>query len=91
MWHSLSYICYDITTSCYKCQASKTSNIIYTPLTIKITDFPFELVAMNLLQLPKTKQGKNYDLVIVDHHTKWIAAIPIKNKQSPTITRLSNN
>ena len=88
VWHPKGYdICYDITTSCYKCQASKTSNIIYTPPTIKIsTDFPFELVAMDLLQLPKTKQGNNYALVMVDHHTKWIAAVPIKNKQSFTIT-----
>ncbi|KAL7631326.1 UNVERIFIED_CONTAM: hypothetical protein RMT77_018372 [Armadillidium vulgare] len=90
IWHpKINTICADITSSCFKCQAYKISNIIYAPPILKIaTSRPFELVAMDLIQFPKTARGNHYALVMVDHFTKWVSAVPLRNKQSATVTDL---
>ena len=87
LWHpKINNICADITSSCYKCQAYKISNIIFAPPTLKIaTTRPFELVAMDLIQFPRSARGNQYAVVMVDHFTKWVSAIPLRNKQSSSV------
>lgn len=72
IWHpKLKDICRDITLSCHKCQLAKISNIYHAPPMIKIhTRYPFELVAVDLLQLPKSSKGNNYAMVLIDHYSK---------------------
>src|SRR5215469_11672688 len=83
VWHPTIYrFCTDIATSCYHCQRAKISNVIYAPPTLKIqTSQPFEMVAMDLLSLPKTSKGNTYALIMVDHCSKWVAAVPLKDKK----------
>ncbi|RXG54092.1 hypothetical protein Avbf_16316 [Armadillidium vulgare] len=59
IWHpKLRMICKDISMTCHHCQLGKVSNIYHAPPTIKInTRFPFELVAVDLLQLLKSSKG----------------------------------
>lgn len=45
-----------------------------------------ELVAMDLIQFPKSTRGNQYALVMVDHFTKWVSAVLLRNKQSTTVT-----
>ena len=42
--------------------------------------------------LPKTSRGNLAVVVAIDHHSKWLTAVPIKNKTSATVTNaLKNN
>ncbi|RXG56021.1 hypothetical protein Avbf_18182 [Armadillidium vulgare] len=70
IWHpKLRIICKDISMTCHHCQLGKVSNIYHAPPTIKInTRFPFELVAVDLLQLPKSSKGNSYIFVLIDHY-----------------------
>ncbi|RXG52267.1 hypothetical protein Avbf_15444, partial [Armadillidium vulgare] len=76
IWHpKLRMICKDISIACHHCQLGKVSNIYHAPPTLKINArFPFELVAVDLLQLPKSSKGNSYVFILIDHY---------KTKRSP--------
>lgn len=38
-------------------------------------------------ELPKTRRGNKYVLIMVEHFSKWIELIPIPDRQSETIAR----
>ena len=82
VWHPHRYkIINDISRSCVDCQLGKISIQKYIPPTNKIiTSFPFELSAIDLLSLPKTKNGYVGCLMFADHYSKWVSAAPIRNK-----------
>ena len=87
VWHPSNYkIANDICTTCYQCQTLKEfSTKIISPTLRIVTKHPFELVAADLISLPKTAQGYIGCLMVVDHYSKWVAAVPIKDKRSKTI------
>ena len=70
------------------CQLVKTSKQEVTPPTRKIqVSSPFELLCMDLLQFPKTSRGNVALLVCIDHLSKWLCAVPIKDKRASTVAR----
>ncbi|KAL7635049.1 UNVERIFIED_CONTAM: hypothetical protein RMT77_014034 [Armadillidium vulgare] len=93
IWHpKLRLICKDISMTCHHCQLGKVSNIYHAPPTIKInTRFPFELVAVDLLQLPKSSKGNSYIFVLIDHYSKWIAIVPLRSKHTSLVTAALKN
>ena len=46
---------------------------------------PFETVAIDLLQLPCSKQGSVYVLVCVDHFSRYTVLIPLPNKSAASV------
>jgi hypothetical protein len=50
-----------------------------------VGEAPFDLVAMDLMQLPTSRSGMKYVLTMLDYHTRmaWMEAIP--NKQASTV------
>ncbi|MEL7520061.1 MAG: RNase H-like domain-containing protein, partial [Cyanobacteria bacterium J06553_1] len=75
----------DVTRSCDQCMASKPFTAKVTPPIVKIqTRRPFELLSVDLMELPHTSSQFRYVLNAVDHHTKWLASRPLKNKTSMT-------
>lgn len=89
VWHqSLSKVVRDVCRTCSICQTCKVSSQVTVPPTLRITtNSPFELVAMDLVSLPTTSSGYVGCLMMVDHFTKWVVSIPIRNKKSLTICR----
>ena len=49
------------------------------------TKDPYELVCMDLAELPKSKSGHKYIMILVDHYSKKAMAVAIKNKEANTI------
>ena len=86
-WHpSLYNVCSDVCTSCQKCQITKEYSTVVCPPTLKIqSSYPFELVAIDLVSLPKTAGGFIGCLMVVDHFSKWAAAVRIRDKKSSTV------
>ena len=87
VWHqSLVKVVRDVCRTCRICQTCKVSSRVTVPLTLCITtSTPFELVTVDLISLPTTSTGYIGCLMTVDHFSKWVVAIPIRNKESVTI------
>ena len=89
LWHpKLDQIISDICLSCVQCQKSKVhSGIPHPPVTqIKMTR-PFQMVAVDILTLPRTTRGFNACLMTVDHLSKWANIVPIRDKKADTVAR----
>ena len=69
------------------CQSSKPPtpqkvSLISTPI-----GRPWEMVAVDILQVPTSCHNNKYILVLQDYFTKWAEAIPLPNKTATTITK----
>lgn len=49
-------------------------------------DGPFDTVAINRLQLPRSSPGLIYEQVCVDHFSRLVILAPLPNKSSPVVT-----
>jgi hypothetical protein len=87
IWHpSRSVVAADICNSCPQCQQYKTSSQQVTPPILKIErKRPFDMIAADLVQLPKTRTGYIGALVVVDHCSKWLAVAPLRSKTSTAV------
>jgi hypothetical protein len=87
VWHpSLSKVAADVTRTCDRCQRMKVTPILAPPVHAIQTTHPFELVAMDLLALPRC-QGFIACLVIMDHNSKWLAVVPLSSKTSEAVAK----
>jgi hypothetical protein len=87
VWHpSLSKVSADITRSCMDCQRVKIAPTVQPPIIKIVTASPFELVAVDLISFPMTKRRHVGCLVLVDHNSKWLAAVPLTSKKAETVT-----
>ena len=69
-WHpEMRKICEDIATFCAWCNKPKPIRVIPPTKKIEI-NYPFELVAVDLVELPKSRSGKGCCFTVVDHYTK---------------------
>ncbi len=82
----------EITTTCLDCQILKDHPLRYPPPILKIkTSYPGEIIAVDLISLPRTYKGYVGCLVAVDLNSKRALAIPIKNKTGATISYVFEN
>ena len=51
---------------------------------IKTTE-PAELVCLDLAEMPKSKKGNKFMMIIVDHYTKRAMAVALRNKEGSSI------
>ena len=89
-WHpSIIKMCLDICKCCTHCQFYKVDNQHIKAPTLKIqTSYPFELLAVDVMMLPRTSRGNLAVVVAIDHCSKWLSAIPVRNKTSSTVTNV---
>src|SRR5215469_16072618 len=72
----------DVANTCPKCQLNKLQAQVPHPPIIKIqTNNPFQIIAMDLLALPFSRNRNSYALTCIDHNSKFLYVVPIKNKQ----------
>lgn len=93
VWHpSLYKVVEDVCFSCEQCQKMKVSPQTVKPPILKIeASQPFELVGVDLISLPRTQSGNIGCSVVIDHYSKWLSMIPIKDKKSNYIAKLFGN
>lgn len=58
-----------------------------------ITEFskPFDMVAVDILELSTTSSGNRYVVVFTDYLTKWVEAFPLRNMTSDSIAKVFIN
>ena len=86
-WHpAIHRVTRDVCTTCAFCQLNKVSPQQITPPTLKIqSDGPFDLVALDLLQFPRTSRRSVAVLVAVDHFSKFAMAANLTDKTSRAV------
>ena len=86
-WHpSLQEVSHDIATSCQICQQYKVSTASAPPPMLKVSAAgPFDLLAADLVVLPRSSLGHIGCLVVIDHFSKWLVCVPIRNKSAATV------
>ena len=52
---------------------------------------PFQIIAVDVMELPKTDRGNQYDLVFQDFLTKWTLACPMPDQKSQRIAEFLIN
>ena len=72
---------------CTICQCTKSPKPTHAPLTTVPIGRPWEMVAVDILEVPVSKHNNRYLLVIQDYMTKWAEAIPIPNQTAERITK----
>ena len=88
-WHpEIAKVCKDVAVTCGWCQKNKPCQRPILPPTFKIeTKSPFELLAVDLVELPRSSSGHVGCLVAVDHFSKWLSLIPIRDKKAHTVVK----
>ena len=71
---------------CIVCQRTKPPAQVKVPLTTVSIRKPWQMVAVDILEVPVSRHNNRYLLVIQDYMTKWADAIPIPNQTASRIT-----
>ena len=74
--------------SCLVCATRHVGHKVIPPLTPIPVGGPFDRVGVDVLQLPKTRSGKQYAVVFVDYLTKWPEVFATSNQSAYTIAKL---
>ncbi|CAF1114090.1 unnamed protein product [Brachionus calyciflorus] len=58
-----------------------------------ITEFqkPFDMVAVDILELTRTNSGNKYVVVFTDYLTKWVEAFPLRDQNAESIAKIFIN
>ena len=93
-WNDLRKDLKNFIKGCHLCRSRKDpkpgSIGLLSPF-LHLNNRPFDTVTMDLYgELPTSKEGYKYILVIVDHFTKWPEAIPLKSKTAEEIADAIN-
>ena len=88
-WHpALRRVSSDLCRSCSQCQLNKIGRQVHTRPVRKISaEYPFQLMCMDILEFPRTSRGNVAFLVCIDHFSKWLNAIPIRDKKARTVSK----
>ena len=71
---------------CVVCHSCKFSSPQKTPLSSVPMGKPWEMVAVDVLQVPISYHNNRYLLVVQDYFTKWVEAIPMLDQTAVCIT-----
>ena len=84
----------DVTEHCMKCtvcQQAKLPTPAKVPLLSLPMDSPWEMLAVDILEVPLSTNGNHYLLVVQDYFTKWADAFPKPDQMSRCITNILIN
>jgi transposase InsO family protein len=76
-----------VVRQCPICQVHKGRTPHNYPLYRRKTSQPYEMYAVDLMDLPKSKGGYTCILVGIDLHTKFAHAVPLRSKTSQAVSK----
>ena len=71
--------------ACLKCATRNVGRAVKPRLTPIPVGGPFDIVGVDVLQLPKTKRGNKYAVVFIYYLTKWPEVYAVPDQTAPTI------
>ena len=85
-WVSMARDVEQYCRECTKCQQSKLSRPPRAPLTNMPIGQPWQMIAVDILEVPLSTNNNRYLLVVQDYFTKWAEAIPLIDQTAARIT-----
>ncbi|CAF3481397.1 unnamed protein product [Rotaria socialis] len=87
VWHPSDWsIVADICQTCQVCQRFKNPVNVADPGFKKIiSKHPFALISTDLINFTETTDHFKHCLVVIDHFSKFMVAVPLKNKTAETV------
>ena len=76
------------TQGCLVCATHSTGRAPRPPLTPLPVAGPFDRVGIDVQRLPRSHQGNQYAVVLMDYVTKWPEVFPVADQSAATIARL---
>ncbi len=70
---------------CISCAQTKGTTKTAPILEYPLPDGPFDVIGIDLLQLPRSLQGSTYVLVCVDHFSRFVVLAPLHDKSATTV------
>ena len=71
---------------CNKCQMSKLPSPTQAPLQNVPIGNPWEMLAVDILEVPISRKNHRYLLVIMDYFTKWVDAVPLRDQTAVSVS-----
>ena len=73
--------------SCNVCQQSKLPMALAVPMTNVPIGRPWQMLAVDVLEVPMSSHGNRYLLVLQNYFTKWAEAVPMPDQTAERIVR----
>ena len=70
---------------CVKCNQPKPPMHVRAPMTSVPIGKPWQMIAIDFLEIPLSYNNNRYLLVVQDYFTKWVDAIPMPNQTAQRI------
>ncbi|KRZ85337.1 Transposon Tf2-8 polyprotein [Trichinella sp. T8] len=86
-WPNMAKDIAEYCRTCDKCQQSKPPTPTPAPLQLFPIGRPWERVSIDILEIPMSRHGNKYLLVLQDSFTKWLEALPMKDQTATTVAR----
>ena len=86
----VGYWLHDIDTycqNCLVCQASKQPAPQKVPMINMPIGKPWDMIVVDILQVPVSSQNNKYLLIVQDYFTKWVEAIPLPDQTAKRVAR----
>ena len=76
------------TRGCIVCETRSVGRAVKPPLTPIPVAGPFDRIAVDVIQFPKTSRGNQYAVIFVDYLTKWPEVFAMPDESAATSARL---
>ncbi len=70
---------------CFSCSQTKGTTSTAPILEYPLPAGPFDIVGLDLLQLPRSTQGSGYILVCIDHLSRFVVLAPLRDKSAVSV------
>ena len=84
-WVSMSRDVEQYCRECVKCNESKPPAPIRAPMTSIPIGRPWQMVAIDVLEVPVSSNNNRYLLVLQDYFTKWVEVVPMPDQTAARI------
>ena len=86
-WVGMARDVHSYCTNCTVCQRAKLPSPPRAPLVNTPIGKPWQMLAIDILEVPVSSRNNRYLLVIMDYFTKWAEAVPLPNQKATSITK----
>ena len=73
--------------NCTVCQKAKPPLPLRAPLVNTPIGKPWQILVIDILEVPVSPNNNRYLLVIMDYFTKWAEAVPLPDQKATSITK----
>ena len=85
-WVGMAEDVADYCCKCIKCQQAKLPTPFHAPMNSIPIGRTWQMIAVDILEVPVSKNNNRYLMVVQDYFTKWAEAIPLQNQTAVRIT-----